>query len=108
MLGWLFICCGLGAVLRYAMSLLNPSFSLPVGTLFANCLAAFFMGYVSRHIGDAMLKTILTAGFLGGLGTYSTLNYELVQLFQRKKSFFSYLILTYVCGFIALILGILV
>ncbi|MDO4666287.1 MAG: fluoride efflux transporter CrcB [Streptococcus sp.] len=107
MLGMILIFCGLGAVVRYFLSKLNKNFSLPLGTLLANILGAFLIGYFYKHFSDKGLYVILSTGFCGGLSTLSTFNSELLELFQDKKKFFSYLVLTYSLGFSLLILGFL-
>lgn len=104
----IFVTCGLGAIVRYRFSYLNSKFSIPVGTLVANLVAAFLMGYFSQHIKNPMLLTILATGFLGGLGTYSTLNHEFIVLFKDKKKFLVYMGLTYLLGMICVFLGILI
>ena len=102
------ICCGAGALVRYVFSKVNSIYSLPVGTLLANLLGAFLIGYFYNHIEDKQLYVILATGFCGGLTTFSTLNAELVGLFSNKKKFIHYLILTYCLGFLAIILGIFI
>ncbi|MGF0112231.1 fluoride efflux transporter CrcB [Streptococcus sp. SGI.013] len=101
------LACGIGAVVRYYLSLINPKFSIPLGTLLANLLAAFLIGYFSKHLSNTIWRTILVTGFLGGLGTYSTLNYELFALFNRKYHFIFYCSLTYILGLAFVFLGIL-
>ena len=51
--------------------------------------------------------TVLATGFCGGLTTFSTLNDELQRLLSDKKAFYSYLLVTYLLGFLAIFLGIL-
>lgn len=46
------LACGIGAVVRYYLSLINPKFSIPLGTLLANLLAAFLIGYFSKHLSN--------------------------------------------------------
>jgi len=50
---------------------------------------------------------ILATGFCGGLTTFSTLNDELQRLLSDKKVFYRYFLLTYIGGFLAIFLGIL-
>ena len=102
------IACGGGALVRYFLSKVNSRAFLPVGTLMANLLGAFLIGYFYNHVQDKQLYTILVTGFCGGLTTLSTFNAELVGLFSNKKRFIHYLILTYSLGFLAIILGIFI
>ena len=107
MIWFLLIACGLGALVRYLFSKVNSRAALPVGTLMANLLGAFLIGYFYNHIQDKQLYSILATGFCGGLTTFSTLNDELQRLLRDKKVFYSYLTLTYIGGLVAIFLGIL-
>jgi fluoride exporter len=59
----------------------------PWGTLAVNLLGSFFIGAV-MHAGlttqliSPTLRLALTTGVLGGFTTYSSFNYETLQLFQ--------------------------
>ena len=81
------ICCGAGALVRYVFSKVNSRYSLPIGTLLANILGAFLIGYFYNHIEDKQLYVILATGLCGGLTTFSTLNAELADLFSERKKF---------------------
>ena len=102
------ICCGAGSLVRYVFSKVNSIYSLPVGTLLANLLGAFLIGYFYNHIEDKQLYVILATGFCGGLTTFSTLNAELAELFSERKKFVFYLALTYILGFLAILSGIFI
>lgn len=102
------ICCGAGALVRYVFSKVNSRASLPIGTLLANLLGAFLIGYFYNHIEDKQLYVILATGFCGGLTTFSTLNAELAELFSERKKFVLYLASTYILGFLAILLGIFI
>ena len=102
------ICCGAGALVRYVFSKVNSIYSLPVGTLLANLLGAFLIGYFYNHIEDKQVYVILATGFCGGLTTFSTMNAELAELFSVRKKFVFYLASTYILGFLAILLGIFV
>ena len=93
---WLMLtACGGGALVRYFLSKVN-------------LLGVFLIGYFYNHVQDKQLYTILATGFCGGLTTLSTFNAELVDFFSDKKKFIHYLILTYLLGFLAIILGIFI
>jgi fluoride exporter len=90
---WLGICLGgaVGTGARYLLSgwllrWLGPGF--PYGTLAVNALGSFLMGAL-MHIAlstesiSPTLRLTLTTGVLGGFTTYSTFNYETLQLLQE-------------------------
>jgi CrcB protein len=87
---WLWIALGGagGTLLRYSISLVAPRFfgtSFPAGTLIVNLLGSFcigaimFVGLTTKMI-SADLRFALTTGVMGGLTTYSTFNYETIEL----------------------------
>ncbi len=76
---------GLGGICRYALTLLfvqRFGAGFPFGTLFINIGGSFLIGVVSelaqtRAFGaDPLLRVGLTAGFLGGYTTFSSLAFE--------------------------------
>ncbi len=100
--------CGLGCLVRYVFSFANDKASIPIGTLLANLLAAFLIGFFWDKVHNQELYRVLSAGFLGGLGTYSTLNDELLHLLKTPKRFVSYLCLTYGLGIAMVYFGLLI
>jgi CrcB protein len=87
-LAWVCLGSALGGGARYLLSLaalrlLGPAF--PYGTLAVNVLGSFLIGLVV-HVGlettllSPTARIFLTTGCLGGLTTYSTFNYETLQL----------------------------
>ena len=76
---------GIGAVLRYLMTLCaGKCFGMPyVGT--------FAIGYIfgltlnKTALLPQHLKLFITVGFLGGLTTFSTFNYEVFSFFKDGK-----------------------
>jgi CrcB protein len=87
-LAWVCLGSALGGGARYlislaALHLLGTSF--PYGTLTVNVLGSFLIGLL-MHIGiettviSPTARIFLTTGVLGGLTTYSTFNYETLQL----------------------------
>lgn len=102
---WVGIACGVGALIRYGLTFVNSKVSLPIGTLIGNLFAAFLVGYFTKNISDSVLYRILASGFLGGLGTYSTLNVEFIQLFKNKRDFWCYFLITYIMGLLLVFLG---
>ena len=104
---YLTIACGLGSLVRYFFSRYNKDFIMPLGTLIANLLGCFLIGLCYNHVESKEVYSVLATGFCGGLTTFSTLNDELQKLLRDKKAFYSYLLLTYLLGFLAIFLGIL-
>ena len=104
---YLGLACGLGALVRYFFSSYNQGSVLPLGTLIANLLGCFLIGLCYNYVESKEVYSILATGFCGGLTTFSTLNDELQRLINDKKAFYSYLLLTYLLGFLAIFLGIL-
>ena len=104
---YLALACGVGALVRYFLSSLNQESVLPLGTLLANLLGCFLIGLFYNHVESKEVYLILATGFCGGLTTFSTLNDELQKLLTDKKIFYSYFLLTYLGGLVAIFLGIL-
>ena len=104
---YLAIACGLGALVRYFFSSFNQVSKFPLGTLIANLLGCFLIGLLYNYVESKEVYTILATGFCGGLTTFSTLNEELQKLLSDKKVFYSYFLLTYLGGLVAIFLGIL-
>lgn len=104
---YLALACGFGALVRYFFSSFNQDSKLPLGTLIANLLGCFLIGLCYNHVESKEVYLILATGFCGGLTTFSTLNDELQRLLSDKKVFYSYFLLTYLGGLVAIFLGIL-
>jgi len=89
---FLLICLGgaVGTGARYALStwcrdLFGPTF--PVGTLAVNVLGSFLLGVI-MYVGlnsemlSATARLTLGTGVMGGFTTYSSFNYETIQLLR--------------------------
>lgn len=105
----------LGTLCRYfvgvwAGRVLGPGF--PYGTLIVNVVGCFLIALVyqlatSTTMIAATTRVTLTTGFIGGLTTYSSFNYETSSLL-RERAWASGLLnlgVTLVCCFIAGMLG---
>ena len=109
----IFLGAMLGGLLRYqCSSFFTFTGHFPLATLLVNYLGTFLLvylvkGYLRRKQVSKRLLLALSTGFCGGLTTFSTLNDELQKLLSDKKAFYSYLLLTYLLGFLAIFLGIL-
>ena len=87
-----FVGAGLGALMRWFLGQrLNPVFpSVPLGTLTANLLGGFLVGFLliwlNRHPAlPPELRLLVITGFLGGLTTFSTFSAEVVTLLSRGE-----------------------
>jgi len=101
MIRFLWICLGgaIGTGARYALSmwareLLGGAF--PYGTLAVNVLGSFLLGLVmSTSTGGEVLsptaRLALGTGMMGGFTTYSTFNYETIQLFRDRGFLMSFI-----------------
>jgi CrcB protein len=81
---------GLGAVVRFSISLLvvnNFKGFLPIATLLANLLAILIMGSALYYAETKMetipwIRAFVLIGFCGGLSTFSTFSFETVLLLK--------------------------
>jgi CrcB protein len=79
----------LGAIFRYFLSNIFSKWtiiSIPTGTYIINVLGSFAIGliYGGNYLTDFQIN-FLTIGFLGAFTTFSTFNFELLQLYDAKK-----------------------
>ncbi|GEN83894.1 chromosome condensation protein CrcB [Sporosarcina luteola] len=91
----------IGAVIRYFISgRLNREGSLPYGTLAVNLTGSLLIGILVGLDIPTLWKLLLVSGFAGALTTFSTLNKELLELWNanRKLQFLSYISFTYGVG----------
>jgi fluoride exporter len=113
---WICVAGAIGSGMRYLIAVwaaqrLGPTF--PYGTLIVN-LAGCFMIAVLMDVGarfawTPLLRSALTVGFLGGLTTYSSFNYETTRLAQdgALHSAATNLFVTVIGGLLAGFLGLL-
>jgi CrcB protein len=89
---FLLVCVGgaIGTGARYLVATAAPHLlgtRFPYGTLAVNALGSFLLGAI-MHIGLATtlisptLRLVLATGVLGGFTTYSTFNYETLELLR--------------------------
>ena len=79
----------------------------PAATFCINFIACFTMGCLLQATMGDLLYQMLTAGFLGGFSTLSSVNHESVVLFKHQHHWGSlgYLLLSYLSCLIATLLG---
>lgn len=106
-----FVGGGLGSCCRYLVSLLTTGTDYPLGTLLANVLACFLLGYLTgysaKNILDGHTKLFFSAGFCGGFSTFSSFSKELFNMSQDalNLSALSYILLSLLLGVFAVYLG---
>ncbi|ACV63499.1 CrcB protein [Desulfofarcimen acetoxidans DSM 771] len=100
----------LGANSRYLLSKIINKYwkkSYPIATFLINILGSFLLGLVVMHpvaskILQADLKYGIGIGFMGAFTTFSTFEFEVLQLVENKKIFIAslYIVLSFLIGFI--------
>ena len=111
-----FIGGGAGAVLRYLTGVFAPrclSFSLPFATFAVNIIGCFILGFLYALFIDKpevnnSLKLALTAGFCGGLTTFSTFSLEMFEMLGNSQILYVliYLLLSITVGLAAVWIGV--
>lgn len=90
---WICLAGALGTGSRYLIGIwagtrLGTSF--PFGTLIVNLMGCFAIAAImhvalSTHLLSPTARLALTTGFMGGLTTYSSFNYETTRLLQERS-----------------------
>lgn len=113
-MGFLFVGLGgaVGAMLRYAISLIPYKGGFPLLTFVTNILGAliigFIVGYASKRNVNDSLMLFLKTGLCGGFTTFSTFSFEAYNLFVSGSKILAvcYALLSAVCCIIGVWLGI--
>lgn len=112
-MGFLFVGIGgaVGAMLRYAISMIPVKTTFPVLTLITNVIGALAIGIivafaVKNHWSDNVLL-LLKTGLCGGFTTFSTFSLEAYNLIKDGKSGMGvlYALLSLVLCVLAVMLG---
>lgn len=108
---------GTGALMRYLVGRMAINLgwaALPFGTLIANVLGCFLMGYLSwvllhRWQLSQETQTIVLTGFLGGFTTFSAFSLETVKMIEQGSDLraLCYLLVTVVLCVSMCFLGLL-
>ncbi len=111
---FLFVALGgaLGAVARYAISLIPVKSQFPVLTLITNILGAILIGFIvgiTDKKPDVSPNTVLffKTGVCGGFTTFSTFSLEAYKLFENKSYALGgmYVALSVCCCIIGIFIG---
>jgi fluoride exporter len=109
---YVFVGGGLGSILRFALvQRYQHSMTFPIATFIANLLACFVLGYfLNRHalgIFSENQRLLIVTGFCGGLSTFSTLIYEIHQIYTTSNHTLPWVYLgtSILCGILFLVLG---
>jgi CrcB protein len=107
---------GLGTIARYLVALgagrLFPAASFPIGTFTVNLVGCFLVAVVAQlamnpsYISPTV-RLVLTTGFMGGLTTYSSFDYE-TTLFVQQRAWgmgATYFVATVIGCFVSGLLG---
>ena len=113
-MGFLFVGLGgaVGAMLRYAISLIPYKGGFPLLTFVTNIIGAlligFIVGYASKRNVSDSLMLFLKTGLCGGFTTFSTFSLEAYNLFVSGSKILAvcYAVLSAVCCIIGVWLGI--
>lgn len=99
-----FMFASLGGIIRYLI-ISNTQSDFPFGTLFVNCVGAFFITVINIKY-DGILKVALTTGLLGGLTTFSTFIKEFTFMLSNNVILaFTYVAVTLIFGLLFVKLG---
>lgn len=114
-MGIIFVGLGgaVGAMLRYAISLIPYKGGFPLLTFVTNVIGAiligFIVGYASKKSINENLILFLKTGLCGGFTTFSTFSLEAYNLFVSTSKIMSicYAVLSAVCCILGVWLGIM-
>lgn len=107
---------GIGAVMRFLTGMLAVRFlsvNLPVATFAVNIVGCFILGllyafFIDRPEINTPLKLALTAGFCGGLTTFSTFSLEVFEMLKNAEfmQVLGYIAFSLIVGLLAVWIGV--
>jgi CrcB protein len=101
----------IGAILRYAISLVKWQNNFPWSTFIVNIVGCFLLGFVlalfKQHKIDNFLFLLLASGICGGFTTFSAFSLDSLTLLQNAKflTFGFYIFTSVFLGLLATYLG---
>ena len=106
----IFIGGGIGSLARYsiARAVAGIGYDFPFGTLVANLLSCFVLGYIiglveeKNLLIDPAIRLFFVIGFCGGFSTFSTFTFETFELYRNGQYYF---FIANVLGNMALCIG---
>lgn len=99
-----FIGGGLGAILRYLISL-YPQASPALTVLVSNLIGCFLIGFICSFQMPDALKVLLVVGFLGGLTTFSSYVFFINEMGIFTNKAVIYILFNNIFGFLCYYLG---
>ena len=110
MIDFLFVGIGgaVGAMLRYAISMIPCKQTFPILTLIINIMGAVLIGYITGFATKGEMSRnvilLLKAGLCGGFTTFSTFSLEAYTLFQNGS--YGYMVLYVFLSVVSCIIGV--
>lgn len=105
----------IGSLLRYLVAVFCTSWvvgEFPLGTLTANLLGCFLLGFMTIHfqfqsVLPEHLKTAITTGIIGSFTTFSTFSVEILKLIESEHFTFAltYFLVSSIGGLLLVRLG---
>ena len=109
---WVALGGAIGAMCRYAISLIPVKTTFPILTLITNIIGAILIGFIVGVVADKddvspNLVLFLKTGVCGGFTTFSTFSLEAFTLFENKAYMQGgiYVILSVLCCLIGIWCG---
>ena len=106
---------GCGALMRYLTCILFMKYfpvNLPLSTFFVNIAGSLLIGFlyvffIDKQDLNPAVKLALTAGFCGGLTTFSTFSLELFEMVKSAQflNALLYVLISVILGIIAVMIG---
>lgn len=110
-----FIGGGIGAAVRYIVGIVflhTLKTNLPAATFCVNIIGCIILGFLYVYFIEktqipSAVKFALTAGFCGGLTTFSTFSLEIFEMLQNNQfiTVFLYILFSVIIGVIGIFLG---